>query len=199
MKIIELNNKTSVKETFLELDKKSNNTMTSLVETALTHSLSLADVISLLEVAPPGKTAEKWIKDRKSEFKDRYGKDWQRVLYSTAWKRFGETQVDEATTKEDLQSELSNYQADLVSHFKDDSTFTGFMADNRKIGRLVNKLLDTTSFSAGSIMRVAEHIKEYNRANLGSIGNSDKERHAARSDRILRVRDSSGKATARKF
>jgi hypothetical protein len=37
------------------------------------------------EVAPPGQ--EEWIKKRKPEFKARYGKDWERVLYSTAWNR----------------------------------------------------------------------------------------------------------------
>lgn len=37
------------------------------------------------EVAPPG--MEKWIKDRKADFKKRYGKRWKTVLYATAWKR----------------------------------------------------------------------------------------------------------------
>ncbi|NBP74151.1 MAG: hypothetical protein EBU57_13575, partial [Alphaproteobacteria bacterium] len=37
------------------------------------------------EAAPPGQ--EDWIKDRKAEFKKRYGKDWEKVLYATAWKQ----------------------------------------------------------------------------------------------------------------
>jgi len=37
------------------------------------------------EVAPPG--MEDWIKDRKADFKKRYGDRWQEVLYATAWKR----------------------------------------------------------------------------------------------------------------
>jgi hypothetical protein len=37
------------------------------------------------EVAPPG--MEDWIKDRKAEFKKRYGDKWQQVLYATAWKQ----------------------------------------------------------------------------------------------------------------
>jgi hypothetical protein len=36
------------------------------------------------ESAPPG--MEKWIKDRKPEFKKRYGDRWEEVLYATAWK-----------------------------------------------------------------------------------------------------------------
>jgi hypothetical protein len=41
------------------------------------------------EVAPPGKKAEEFINDRKEDFKKRYGKNWERVLYATAWKQFG--------------------------------------------------------------------------------------------------------------
>jgi hypothetical protein len=37
------------------------------------------------EVAPPG--MEDWIKDRKSDFKKRYGDKWLQVLYATAWKQ----------------------------------------------------------------------------------------------------------------
>ena len=36
------------------------------------------------EDAPPG--MEDWIKDRKPEFKKRYGDRWKEVLYATAWK-----------------------------------------------------------------------------------------------------------------
>lgn len=37
------------------------------------------------EAAPPG--MEDWIKDRKADFKKRYGDRWQEVLYATAWKQ----------------------------------------------------------------------------------------------------------------
>ena len=37
------------------------------------------------EVAPPG--MEDWIKDRKADFKKRYGDKWEEVLYATAWKQ----------------------------------------------------------------------------------------------------------------
>jgi hypothetical protein len=45
------------------------------------------------EVAPPGQ--EDWIKDRKAEFKKRYGKDWESVLYATAWKRHNNESIEE--------------------------------------------------------------------------------------------------------
>ena len=45
----------------------------------------------VVESAPPGKKAERFIKKHKSEFKKRYGKRGTEVLYATAWKKFGET------------------------------------------------------------------------------------------------------------
>jgi hypothetical protein len=42
----------------------------------------------LIESAPPGKEAADWIRHRKADFKDRYGKRWRSVLYGAAWKRF---------------------------------------------------------------------------------------------------------------
>ena len=49
------------------------------------------------EVAPPGQ--EDFIKTAKPEFKKRYGKDWKKALYSTAWKRANEDveNVEEAS------------------------------------------------------------------------------------------------------
>lgn len=41
---------------------------------------------SVKEESPPG--MESWIKDNKPEFKKQYGSDWEKVLYSTAWKRY---------------------------------------------------------------------------------------------------------------
>ena len=198
MKLTELLSHNKLQETFL---KKVENIspIIALTETALEHNVSLNDLMELLEVAPPGNKAEKWIKSVKKDFKDRYGDDWQRVLYSTAWKKFGESFINESTTIELLNQDLAPYPVGLVDKFRDESTFSGFISDNRQIGRIVKKLMDAYEYKPGPIMRVAEIIKEYNRANIGTIGNSSKERHAARSDRLLRVRDSSNKATARKF
>ena len=41
------------------------------------------------ETAPPGKKPERFIKKSKKDFKKRYGKNWEKVLYATAWKNFG--------------------------------------------------------------------------------------------------------------
>lgn len=198
MKLTEILSKNKVQQVF---SKKMENTVPiiALTETALEFNLSLDNLINLLEVAPPGKKAENWIKSVKDTFKKRYGKDWQKVLYSTAWKKFGESEILESTTVSLLQDALAPYPEELLAHFKDENTFSGYISDNRQIGRIVKKLLDGYEFKPGPIMRAAEHIKDYNRANIGSVGNSSKERAAARSDRILRIRDSSGKATARKF
>ena len=45
---------------------------------------------SLTEVAPEGKKAEEFITKNKASFKKRYGDNWERVLYATAWKLFGD-------------------------------------------------------------------------------------------------------------
>lgn len=43
----------------------------------------------LMERAPPGKKAERFIKKAKRDFKKRYGSEWKQALYATAWKLFG--------------------------------------------------------------------------------------------------------------
>lgn len=48
----------------------------------------------LAEVAPPG--MEDWIKDRKADFKKRYGDKWEQVLYATAWKRHKNESIKES-------------------------------------------------------------------------------------------------------
>lgn len=49
---------------------------------------SLAEA-SLAEKAPPGQKAERFINNNKEDFKNRYGKKWKKILYATAWKKFG--------------------------------------------------------------------------------------------------------------
>lgn len=43
---------------------------------------------NIKEVAPPSKKIENFIKDKKKDFKERYGKNWEKVLYATAWKKY---------------------------------------------------------------------------------------------------------------
>ena len=52
---------------------------------------SMDDIVNkkINEVAPRGKKAEKFIRGNKEKFKDRYGDNWESVLYATAWKLFG--------------------------------------------------------------------------------------------------------------
>ena len=49
------------------------------------------------EEAPPGDKAERFIRKNKADFKERYGENWERVLYATAWKNFGES-IEEAVS-----------------------------------------------------------------------------------------------------
>lgn len=199
MKFYEIEKKNNLLESLEKNVEKSDSLMEALVATALEFGKSTNEVIrDLQEKAPPGAKAERFIQQNKEDFKKRYGDRWEEVLYATAWKQFGESEeLSEATTKDDLEETLSKYPEEIVKHFKDPDTFTGYMTDNRRIGRLVNKLMDTTNLPAGPLMRVAEQIKEYNRTNTNL--NDVKKRKDARSDRMLRTRTSSGKATARKF
>lgn len=200
MKFYEIETKNNLLESLKKNVENSRSLMEAIVTTALEHGKSTNEIIEQIqEEAPPGAKAERFIKKNKADFKKRYGDRWEEVLYATAWKQFGESEeLSEATTKDELVGVLSKYPEEVVKHFEDSDTFTGYMEDNRKIGRLVNKLMDTTNLPAGPIMRVAEQIKEYNRVNLSNV-NDPKKRAAARSDRMLRTRTSSGKATARKF
>ena len=52
----------------------------------------------VMEVAPPG--MEDWIRDRKADFKKRYGDRWQQVLYATAWKRKKNESLEESIIDE---------------------------------------------------------------------------------------------------
>ena len=55
-----------------------NNEVKSIMDNKLGNNVKTED-------APPG--MEQWIKDRKPEFKKRYGDKWEEVLYATAWKQ----------------------------------------------------------------------------------------------------------------
>lgn len=47
------------------------------------------ETMVLDEASPPGDKVERFIKDASDTFKKKYGKNWERVLYATAWKKFG--------------------------------------------------------------------------------------------------------------
>jgi hypothetical protein len=46
--------------------------------------------IEVLEVAPKNKEAEDFVIANKNKFKSRYGKNWEKILYATAWKLYGD-------------------------------------------------------------------------------------------------------------
>ena len=71
---------------------------------------------SVKETAPPGKKAESFINDNKSEFKKRYGKRWEEVLYATAWKKFGKKTESYDKTEAMLETNL-NWLSKMQSKF----------------------------------------------------------------------------------
>lgn len=71
------------------------------------------------EVAPPG--MEDWIKDRKPEFKKRYGDRWEEVLYATAWKQHNKNEsVEEKwdTETKTPKSERGKYKGKTVEELR---------------------------------------------------------------------------------
>lgn len=60
------------------------------------------------ESAPPGKKAEDFIKGAKEDYKKRYGKRWEELLYRTAWKKFGSKSESYLRTEKMLESSKEN-------------------------------------------------------------------------------------------
>lgn len=78
-------------DVLLENMKKASSLEEAILETSLVTGKTVEELVNLIqEVAPPCPEAEKFIKKAKKDFKKRYGKDWERVLYATAWKIFGD-------------------------------------------------------------------------------------------------------------
>jgi hypothetical protein len=76
------------------------------------------ETVEVTEKAPPGKKAEDFIMANKAAFKKRYGKNWERALYATAWKQFGETiTYDGAREKiHECRQNIERLQQDFESH-----------------------------------------------------------------------------------
>jgi hypothetical protein len=69
----------------IEKNKKGN----VLLETCLKTGITPGEAIKIFfEVSPPSKRIERMIKKNKEYFKKKYGKDWERILYATAWKQY---------------------------------------------------------------------------------------------------------------
>lgn len=61
------------------------------------ESMNDNEMEELDEKSPPSKEAEKWIEDNKEKFKKKYGDEWKKVIYSTAWKMHNKGSFDEST------------------------------------------------------------------------------------------------------
>ena len=73
------------------------------------------------EKAPPDAEIEKWLEkpETKAEFKDRYGDDWEKVMYATAWKMHKDkTKEEEWNIDEELDEE--NAPADINDLFEEE-------------------------------------------------------------------------------
>ena len=71
------------------------------------------------EVAPPGKKAEDFITGNKEAFKKRYGKNWESILYATAWKQFGPKKegYDQAVAAlAEANRMFENYSKEMSAH-----------------------------------------------------------------------------------
>ena len=75
------------------------------------------------EKAPPDADIEKWLEkpETKAEFKDRYGDDWEKVMYATAWKMHKDKikeQEEEWNIDEELDEEYA--PADINDLFEEE-------------------------------------------------------------------------------
>jgi hypothetical protein len=109
------------------------------------------------ESAPPGKKAEKFIKDSKESFRKKYGKKWQEVLYATAWKKFGKKDESYINAKMQLENNknlLSKLQEAFNKHKKeyaliikegkvDDPLNIGYGLDGELILKQINEVKTT--------------------------------------------------------
>lgn len=95
------------------------------------------------EKAPPGSAAMEFLKKSAPNFKKRYGSDWEKALYATAWKKFGKNEeVDENTdidltalTEED-KKEISSYVMTVRKQRRD------WQSDREKRAREVERAKD---------------------------------------------------------
>lgn len=91
MKLESLFQRKNLLESFEEYSDNSS-PIEALTKIALENNLTIEEASNkLVEVAPKNSKAEDFIKSAKDSFKKRYGKNWERVLYATAWKKFKES------------------------------------------------------------------------------------------------------------
>jgi hypothetical protein len=106
-------------ELYIECDDSLENLDMSNETWVDTYKAVLEDE-DLYEKAPPGQ--EEFIKAAKPDFKKKYGKDWEKVLYASAWKRHNES-IDFSNGYDSVQDheEVGDY---AVDYFPDGQTGT---------------------------------------------------------------------------
>lgn len=131
MKLFELNRKKPLRESVSDQNILNLTPLELLVEMSLKHSLPPSKIVEeLVEKAPPGAKAERFIKQSKEDFKKRYGDRWQEVLYATAWKKFGESMGDDNYPALDLADARK-----AVKLFKEYKRLRGEFAQYTSMGR----------------------------------------------------------------
>lgn len=81
----------------------------------ITSILNDAASKTISEKAPSNPKAEKWIKDNKEQFKQRYGDEWQKYLYGKAWKMFGDEKEDKNVSE---SAEYKGKKVELDKSFR---------------------------------------------------------------------------------
>lgn len=115
----------------------------------------------ITEDAPPDPEIEKWLeKDAtKSEFKRRYGDDWEKVMYATAWKMYNDKSKDEEwNIDEELDEEWTYPQPSVDELFEEFVT----EADDKKITKAhldaIEKYADKLFSKVGIDIQFTKHF-----------------------------------------
>lgn len=115
------------------------------------------------EKAPPG--MEKWINDRKPEFKKRYGDKWQQVLYATAWKHKKNESVEESANDNPVAGAITRrillQRADLLQKYGPE-----------KVGQAIDDVADfvgdVEEIGSSDVSGWIKHVEQM----LGNMGES---------------------------
>jgi hypothetical protein len=113
----------------------------------------------ITEEAPPDAEIEKWLeKDKtKAEFKRRYGDDWEKVMYATAWKMYNDKGKEEWNIDEELDEEWTYPQPSI------DDLFEEFVAEAEEkitpeILKAVEKYADKLFAKLGIDVEFTKHF-----------------------------------------
>ena len=83
------------------------------------------------ESAPSGKKAEEFITSNKKDFKKRYGKKWEQVLYATAWKKFGKKNESYTQSIKSLAEANTQFASLMDEMAKHKASFKQMVAEGK--------------------------------------------------------------------